>query len=1347
MPRLATTQHGSSLNLPLSPKSLSLSFSLFLVFHSPPSSPTYSIAHPSQPPQVPALYLYPLNDSFIPKQISLVGGQRVKIGRQTNAKTVPGERNGYFDSKVLSRQHAEVWEENSKIFIKDVKSSNGTFINGDRLSAEGVESDPYELKTDDIVEFGIDIVGEDNRTIIHHKVAARVTCIFNNEDALVAQREASNFTQQQMQQGAGPAGTLGVAAHKRPMLQPQSSGVGIMGGMGGGARQPGRNGLTFDHILQRLSGELQKSRETGAELGAVAGAMGEIENVMGGGQPPNLPPYPHVLPPVRPPSQQHPQQQGDAAPSSAALQALQSQLAETQASLSSHVDKVRTLESLLSDHENIKRDVLQLREMIEEQRQHERLVAQRVHEMHEEDEDEDDGRSVHTIVPHELESVPEEDETELEESEEERSARREELGRPRTPEPSSLGMHDDDYQHRRSAPAQPPGIPDEISRRLSFLSDQLESALEVSRSLQEQHSAAQQTIETLESKVKTLEEHIRTTQAVHVTWRDNFSQEAATREESQQATMGSMFAEFRKTIEDRWENVKQEWEAERERMETARNDWEGRMRGLEDGMAVTSAKFETGLTGLANQLAGIKQNGFIPLHSKHTGGLVTPPSPRSLSDADSDSDNPLDGKVGTKTRRRSRSRSHRGRATKATSRSRSPATSTSATLVDGISAPGTDSSVASLHSRRSSADSPTVVRSGDVAASGAAPLALDMAKFRSGNGQYLPTPESSVHIDDAAQAVRKGLQQSNNNVQFAVGVFVLGFATAAVLWRGGDTGIMSTSAITVTLAEASERVSVVTPGLPPPSRVREFVRKWRETYMHTYTACTMFASIGGFIFGFDTGSIGPVTTMDQFLDRFSPITPIVQGLIVSCILITAATFSLFAGPLSDRISRKHTMTVGGAIFAVGSAIVASASKLPQIFAGRCLAGAGEGLFLSVITVYTCEIAPAAIRGTLACTIQLFITIGVASGYFVCYGTNKLEGDMSWRTPFILQALVSACFSAGTPFLVHSPRWLLHVGRHDDALKAWTRLGLGPTEAEKEDIKTSSAEREQQQQQNWKTELRQMWKKDVRKRTVLGCFLMGMQQLSGIDGVLYYAPVLFTQAGLSSTKAAFLASGVSGLLNVACTLVTQPFQDKWGRRPSILLGGSAIAACMLTIGSIYASSAHTTQPGRWAIIVLIYLFVVAFAMSWAIVIRTCASEIQPARTRAAATSLGQAANWVVNWVVAFSTPLFLAQSTSGPYFLFGACSALTVAIAAALLPESKGVSLEALDEIFQTSPWRRMVRSLPVKHPQMGLARVYSEGDVEMAAVRVTEQEPDSPNKDYKDGRAIAERICEYSTEL
>lgn len=128
------------------------------------------------PQKCPTLHLHPLNNSFLPKHIPLPPQQRVKIGRRKNAETVPAERNGYFESKVLSRQHAEVWEESGKIFIKDLKSSSGTFVNEIRLSAEGFESEPFELRTGDIVEFGIDIIGHDNRTVIHQKVSARVVC-------------------------------------------------------------------------------------------------------------------------------------------------------------------------------------------------------------------------------------------------------------------------------------------------------------------------------------------------------------------------------------------------------------------------------------------------------------------------------------------------------------------------------------------------------------------------------------------------------------------------------------------------------------------------------------------------------------------------------------------------------------------------------------------------------------------------------------------------------------------------------------------------------------------------------------------------------------------------------------------------------------------------------------------------------------------------------------------------------------------------------------------------------------------------------------------------------------------
>ena len=156
----------------------------------------------------------------------------------------------------------------------------------------------------------------------------------------------------------------------------------------------------------------------------------------------------------------------------------------------------------------------------------------------------------------------------------------------------------------------------------------------------------------------------------------------------------------------------------------------------------------------------------------------------------------------------------------------------------------------------------------------------------------------------------------------------------------------------------------------------------------------------------------------------------------------------------------------------------------------------------------------------------------------------------------MQAIVSVVVGAGCPFLPHSPRWLHHVGRHDEARAAWERLGVAGADVEKTE---QVAQREAAEQGSFWTEVGQMWKKGVRGRTFLGVFLQAMQQASGIDGVLYvsntptlygsatnlvhqYAPVLFTNAGLSSSTSSFVASGVSGILIVIVTLASQFFTD-------------------------------------------------------------------------------------------------------------------------------------------------------------------------------------------------------------
>jgi archaellum component FlaC len=497
------------------------------------------------------------------------------------------------------------------------------------------------------------------------------------------------------------------------------------------------------------------------------------------------------------------------------------------------VEKFRTLETLLNEHDGLRRELHALRELIEERDRQQRINEHHHHHHHDHDEDDDsDAQSIRTIGPHELESVPEEDESE-EESLDERHGRREEFVRPRTPEPSSLGMHDDDDDQERSnsrdlheaehrlRPVSPPPIPEEMERRLGVLSEQLESVFEISRSLQAQHSAAQQTIEALEDKISALEEMVRQTQAAKAAEEAKQAEAAVQREKAQQDSMTAMLAEFKKSFEERLDSFKSEWESERERMDKAKSEWDGRIKTLEEGVSSASGKFELGLSTISTQLAALQNTNRLALRVKdtrHKGGLVTPPSPRSSSaESDSESSHLRASGNGANGRKRSTSRTKRGRSK---TKSRSPATSTSATLVDGGSVnggTGTDSSVASLHSR-SSSGSPSHIGNGNVTTDD-----IDSNVTSPENGVFPPsqfplTPESSLlHLKSkagagasptatpssasAARSAQVGIlssasrvrrfvdmllflfSQAAGNAQVAVGVFIFGVAAAAVLWR------------------------------------------------------------------------------------------------------------------------------------------------------------------------------------------------------------------------------------------------------------------------------------------------------------------------------------------------------------------------------------------------------------------------------------------------------------------------------------------------------------------------------------------------------------------------------------
>ncbi|QSZ32268.1 hypothetical protein DSL72_001842 [Monilinia vaccinii-corymbosi] len=450
-----------------------------------------------------------------------------------------------------------------------------------------------------------------------------------------------------------------------------------------------------------------------------------------------------------------------------------------------------------------------------------------------------------------------------------------------------------------------------------------------------------------------------------------------------------------------------------------------------------------------------------------------------------------------------------------------------------------------------------------------------------------------------------------------------------------------------------------------------------------YIQASIIISIGGVLFGLDTGTIGPLTIMPQFDETFGTLSSTVHGLLVATILIPAALSSMFTGHLANALGRLAATAIGSFIFGIGAATESSSFTLPQIFIGRAIKGIGEGFFLSTLVVYITEISPPSQRGTLASLPQLITTLGILVGYFMCYGSVGIESSLSWRLPFAVQAIIAFCFTASTLlFLPQSPRWLTARGQFEEAERVWLTLGVSGDERQRLEEELNDAEKADQEVKA--KDIFAIFAPDAWKRTVLGLFLMGIQQASGIDGVLYYAPILFQSAGLSSSTASFLASGISALLIFLTSVPALFFADKWGRRTSTIAGGIGQCAVMFIIASLYVTdSVHGSYgAGRWVVIICIYLFAMIFSATWALSMRVYVSEIQSTKTRAGATSLSLSANWVVNWIIAFTTPIFLSKSASGCYWLWGGSSLLTVIVAFFWMPETMGRSLEEIDASFR-----------------------------------------------------------------
>ena len=376
-------------------------------------------------------------------------------------------------------------------------------------------------------------------------------------------------------------------------------------------------------------------------------------------------------------------------------------------------------------------------------------------------------------------------------------------------------------------------------------------------------------------------------------------------------------------------------------------------------------------------------------------------------------------------------------------------------------------------------------------------------------------------------------------------------------------------------------------------------------------------TLGGYAFGYDTGSISGILVEKQFNAYFHNPSNGLQGGITASIQAGAFVGSLLTGLfLADALGRRRTILCGSALFTIGIAISCASNNVYCLIAGRIINGLSNGCTAMMVPLWQSEVTPKEIRGRIISLQQCVINFGILSAFLIQYGCSFLDGNKAWRTPLGLQMIPTAALFCVMWFLPESPRWLMGRGRNAEALRILARIHADGDETN-EYVETEYAEI--QQKLDWEQHIKKpsyfalLFSKKHGRRTWIGLGAQFWQQAVGINSILYYAPFLFQQAGVGSSEASLLSNVIEGVILNVVTWPNMYYLDTWGRRIPMILGGIGMGVCMLLIGVLlkalgnphYDPVAHkidfdfTSNPAAGkAVIAFLYLYVASFAISWA-----------------------------------------------------------------------------------------------------------------------------------------------------
>ncbi|KAF8814578.1 hypothetical protein BYT27DRAFT_7129908 [Phlegmacium glaucopus] len=467
----------------------------------------------------------------------------------------------------------------------------------------------------------------------------------------------------------------------------------------------------------------------------------------------------------------------------------------------------------------------------------------------------------------------------------------------------------------------------------------------------------------------------------------------------------------------------------------------------------------------------------------------------------------------------------------------------------------------------------------------------------------------------------------------------------------------------------------------------------------------LVASMGGFIFGYDTGQISDILVMEDFKLRFATCSNPVDhnsctfstvraGLIVSLLSIGTLAGALLGAPIADRIGRRYAMVSECCIFAIGVIVQLTTSTVWQQFAvGRLISGLAVGALSAAVPMYQAETAPRQIRGTLTATYQLFITFGILVAYCIGIGTRGLPGAQSWRTLVGIGLIWPVMLSVGILFMPESPRWLAAHGRLKEAERSIARAHGIKEQDESGNKFVQVTVDEIAHQIEVESRLASGWIscfKPANKtlyRTLLAMSLQSFQQLTGANYFFYYGATIFQSVGIQDS---FVTQIILGTVNFVCTFGGLYVMERFGRRLPLIVGGIWQSMWLFVFAAAGTAKDPTSNPGIGNLmIVSACMFILGYAMTWAPGVWILIGETFPTRTRAKQGALATSANWLWNFLLAFFTPFIVSAIHFKYGFIFAACNLAGAVVVYFFLYESSDLSLESVDDMYNDpncKPW-------------------------------------------------------------